>query len=44
VVFLYDGIELEGLETISTKVHVIYQLICVFNFFATTHRLGCTPA
>jgi hypothetical protein len=35
--------ELEGLETLNTKVHVIYQFFRVFTFFTTTHRLGCDP-
>jgi hypothetical protein len=35
--------ELEGSETLVTQVHDIYQLFCVFNFLATTHRLGCDP-
>ncbi len=32
-----------GSETLVTQVHDIYQLFCVFNFFATTHRLSCDP-
>jgi hypothetical protein len=33
---------MEGWETLGTNGHTIYQLVCVINFFATTHRLGCT--
>jgi hypothetical protein len=35
--------ELEVSEKLGTQVKAIYQLFCVFNFLATTHRLGCDP-
>jgi hypothetical protein len=43
VVFMWECMELKGWETLGTQVHAIYQLFCIFNFFAPTHRLGCTP-
>jgi hypothetical protein len=35
--------ELEVSEKLGTQVKAIYQLFCVFNFLATTHRLCCDP-
>jgi hypothetical protein len=31
--------ELEGWEELRTQYHHIYQLFCVFNFFATTVKI-----
>jgi hypothetical protein len=44
VIFLLEEMESEGSETLVTQVHYIYQLFCVFYFFATTHSFRRGPA